>query len=104
MNRSLLNGRPVQSIIYSQDKTDLFADIDNTRPFEFYQLADDAGDRILERIPDLIHDFSLNSVVYIAGDSRVCVKVHNYFRQELKWNVRRIKAKPFWNPLKKGLE
>ena len=104
MNRSLSNGSRVQSIIYSPHKENLFEDIDNTQPFEFYDFAGNAGDHILKKIPDLIRDFSPNSMVYVAGDSRVCIQVHNYFRKELKWDARRIKAKPFWNPLKKGLE
>nr|WP_197482116.1 SIP domain-containing protein [Polaribacter atrinae] len=43
-------------------------------------------------------------MVYIAGDSRVCIALNQYFRKELNWNTKQIKTKPFWNPDKKGLE
>jgi NADPH-dependent ferric siderophore reductase len=43
-------------------------------------------------------------MVYIGGDSRICVSLTHYFRKELQWEARQIKTKPFWNPDKKGLE
>jgi NADPH-dependent ferric siderophore reductase len=43
-------------------------------------------------------------MVYIAGDSRVCVALNYYFKNYLNWNTKQIKTKPFWNPEKKGLE
>ncbi len=43
-------------------------------------------------------------MVYIAGDSRVCVALNHYFRKELHWDSKQIKTKPFWNPEKTGLE
>jgi len=101
INRHLPKGKRTQSIIYDAHTADFFPDIDGTRPFTFYNCN---GDQVLSKVPALISSFSANSITYIGGDSRVCVTIHNYLRRELKWDTRRIKAKPFWNPLKKGLE
>jgi len=43
-------------------------------------------------------------MVYIAGGGRICVVLNIYFRNELNWDSKRIKTKPFWNLEKKGLE
>ena len=104
IRRELSDTIKIQSIIHGAGIEDFFPDIDNSTPFQYYDFEHDASADIISQIPELIKDFSPDSVVYIAGDSRVCVAVHNYFRKELKWETRRIKAKPFWNPVKKGLE
>ncbi|MCG1036691.1 SIP domain-containing protein [Polaribacter sargassicola] len=61
-------------------------------------------DDILKVVKELASKLKGKKMVYIAGDSRVCIALNQYFRKELKWDVKQIKTKPFWNPSKKGLE
>lgn len=61
-------------------------------------------EKIIAKIAELIPNLKGKKMVYIAGDSRVCVALNQYFRKELHWDGKLIKTKPFWNPGKKGLE
>jgi len=103
INRSLEN-KPVESIIYNNTLSDLFEDVDGTKPFNFYELEENAIDSILEKVKEQLPNLKGKKMVYIAGDSRVCVALNHYFRKELHWNSKQIKTKPFWNPEKTGLE
>jgi NADPH-dependent ferric siderophore reductase len=40
----------------------------------------------------------------MAGDSRIYVAVTQFLRREWKFESRQVKAKPYWNPEKTGLE
>lgn len=103
INRSLEN-KPVESIIYNNTLSDLFEDVDGTKPFNFYKLEENAIDSILEKVKEQLPNLKEKKMVYIAGDSRVCVALNHYFRKELHWDSKQIKTKPFWNPEKTGLE
>lgn len=103
INRSLEN-KPVESIIYNNTLSDLFEDVDGTKPFNFYKLEENAIDSILEKVKEQLPNLKGKKMVYIAGDSRVCVALNHYFRKELHWDSKQIKTKPFWNPEKTGLE
>lgn len=103
INRSLEN-KPVESIIYNNTLSDLFEDVDGTKPFNFYKLEENATDSILEKLKEKLPNIKGKKMVYIAGDSRVCVALNHYFRKELHWDSKQIKTKPFWNPEKTGLE
>lgn len=103
INRSLEN-KPVESIIYNNTLSDLFEDVDGTKPFNFYKLEENAIDSILEKVKEQLPNLKGKTIVYIAGDSRVCVALNHYFRKELHWDSKQIKTKPFWNPEKTGLE
>jgi len=104
INNALPSSKKISSLIYGDSKEDFFPDINGTMPFGFHEFKDDPSEQIIKLIPSLVNGFPESSLVYIAGDSRVCVQLNNYFRKDLKWNTRHIKTKPFWNPLKKGLE
>ncbi|WP_434036297.1 SIP domain-containing protein [Formosa sp. 4Alg 33] len=103
LNRHLPEDKQVESIIYS-DLNHVFEDIDGSNPFNFYNLKPNAIADILKLVNDMIPKMKGNRMVYIAGDSRVCVALNSYFKNELQWNTKQIKTKPFWNPDKKGLE
>jgi len=103
INRSLEN-KPVESIIYNDSLSDLFEDVDGTKPFNFYALEENAIDSILEKVKEQLPKLKGKTIVYIAGDSRVCIALNHYFRKELQWDSKQIKTKPFWNPDKTGLE
>lgn len=104
IHNALPAAKKISSLIYGADKKDFFSDLDGTTPFVFHEWKGDAPAQIIKSVSSLIAGFPENSLVYIAGDSRVCVQLSQYFKKELCWGTSRIKAKPFWNPLKKGLE
>jgi len=99
-----LNNKKIYSIIYSQDKEDFFADIDGKEPFEFNYLPQNPVDDVLHELQLIRRNIKHNTDVYVAGDSRICVAVTQFLRREWKWDSGRIKAKPYWNPIKTGLE
>ncbi|EPR68559.1 siderophore-interacting protein [Cyclobacterium qasimii] len=104
INRNLPKEKKVTGIIYSQDKNELFPDLAGTKPFDFHELALNPKEEIMALVKESVSKMSGKKMVYIAGDSRVCVQLNKYFRKELKWESKQIKIKPFWNPDKKGLE
>jgi len=105
VHRNLPAGKTIRSIIYDHNKGNLFPDLDGSMPFDYYEFAsEDASTPLRALLPDLLKDLSSNTIVYVGGDSRICVSMSNYFRKELNWESRRVKTKPFWNPLKTGLE
>lgn len=104
INRNLPNDKKVESIIYSEKLNELFADIDGSTPFHFYEMPQNPYAEIVRMIKEIIPDMTGRKMVYIGGDSRICVALNQFFRRELHWDTKQIKTKPFWNPDKKGLE
>ncbi|WP_339922210.1 SIP domain-containing protein [uncultured Cyclobacterium sp.] len=104
IHRALPAGKNVESIIYSHNKNELFPDISGTEPFDFYGLPTNPKEEIMDLVKARVSKMSGKKMVYIAGDSRICAQLNQYFRKELKWETKQIKTKPFWNPDKKGLE
>lgn len=104
IRRNIGLDKHVESIVYSQDEQDLFPDIDGSHPFNFYQLPKNPTEELIAMVSEKVSKFKGRKMVYIAGDSRVCVALNRFFRQELLWETKQIKTKPFWNPDKKGLE
>ncbi|GAA0880112.1 hypothetical protein GCM10009119_30820 [Algoriphagus jejuensis] len=104
LKRNLPKGKQVQSLIYSPKVEELFADVDGTKPFDFYQMPENPIKEIKAKLKGLVSGMQGRKMVYLAGDSRVCVALNSYFRQEPNWETKQIKTKPFWNPGKKGLE
>jgi NADPH-dependent ferric siderophore reductase len=104
IRRNLPVTKKVVSIIYGEDEADFFPDIDHTHPFDFYTMPVNPGLLLIDILQQALQGQNGSGMVYIGGDSRVCVTLNQYFKQERKWGVRQIKAKPFWNPEKKGLE
>lgn len=104
VNRNIGKNKQVASIVYSQQKSELFPDIDGSTPLNFYELRQNPSLEIIAKIKEITPTFKSKKMVYIAGDSRVCMTLHTYFRKELGWETKQLKTKPFWNPIKKGLE
>src|SRR5690606_2302735 len=99
-----LENKQVQGIFYSQNLSDLYKDKNGTEPFSFYELPVNPVEQLKEKIEAVVPTMTGKKVVYLAGDSRVCVALNHFFRKELQWDTRQIKTKPFWNPNKKGLD
>jgi NADPH-dependent ferric siderophore reductase len=104
IRRNLPLGKKVKSIIYHQNMQELYPDIDGSNPFSFTQLPQNPTAELLQLIKEIIPEMKGEKMIYIAGDSRVCVTLTHYFRNELQWPSSKLKVKPFWNPEKKGLE
>lgn len=104
INRHLHPDKQVESMVYSGKRSELFADIDRSTPFDFYEMGPNPEQGIIHQVREIIPKLTGRPMVYIGGDSRVCVALTQFFRRELHWNTTQIKTKPFWNPSKKGLD
>ncbi|MCK0189848.1 SIP domain-containing protein [Arenibacter sp. F20364] len=104
LKRNLPHNKQVEGLVYAQNSNDYFEDVDGSRPFNFHTLKQNPISEILNIIKEISPKLKGKIMVYIAGDSRVCIALNQYFRNELNWNTKQIKTKPFWNPDKKGLE
>jgi NADPH-dependent ferric siderophore reductase len=104
IKRHFTDEKQVESIVYSGFKEDLYSDVDGLFPFSFYEFPQNPYGQIKTMIPQIVSKMKGRKMVYIAGDSRLCVALNQYFRKELNWEPNQIKTKPFWNPEKKGLE
>ncbi|RPD94301.1 siderophore-interacting protein [Aureibaculum marinum] len=104
INRYLSDNKQIKSIIYNKNIEELYADINNTKPFTFFDIDENNPQAIITQIEKLMPNLKGIKMAYIAGDSRVCIAINKYLKKELKWNSKQIKTKPFWNPDKKGLE
>lgn len=104
INRHLPKEKQVESILYNESIEELYEDIDGTTPFSFYQMASNPVDNIKQKIAGILPSMQGTKMIYIAGDSRLCIALNNHLRNELNWNTKQLKIKPFWNPAKKGLE
>lgn len=104
INRYLPKNKQVESVIYSKNTRNLYADIDDKKPFNFYSIENNNSKEIIAKIENILPYLKGVKKVYVAGDSRVCIALNNYLRKEHKWSTKQIKVKPFWNPDKKGLE
>ncbi len=104
INRDLPKDKKVESILYSEKLNELFEDINGTKPFDFYEMPQNPYEEIISRVKQIVPKMTGSKMVYIGGDSRICVALNQYFRKELNWVTKHVKTKPFWNPDKKGLE
>lgn len=104
INRHLPIEKQVESLLYSQNIEELYPDLNGEYPFDFYQMEQNPIEQIKQKITEIIPSMEGLKMIYIAGDSRLCIALSKYLRQKLNWNTQQLKIKPFWNPEKKGLE
>lgn len=104
IQRNLEKGKQIEGIIYSPDKREMFSDTDQTNPFGFYEMPLNPQEEVLDLVKGKVEKMQGKKMVYIAGDSRICIQLNKFFKKELGWNSNQVKTKPFWNPEKKGLE
>lgn len=103
IRRHLPVGKSFDSIIYATNKRQLFPDIDNSTPFDFYEFANNPINEIRAILDDRIKA-EQKTICYVGGDGRLCVALNRYLRQEKGLASKAVKTKPFWLPHKKGLE
>ncbi len=104
IKRNLAAEKQVEGIVYSRHREEFYADTDGRFSLGTYEFPQNPYDEVVAKIPQLVSSMKGRKMVYIAGDSRLCVALNQYFRKELNWESNQIKTKPFWNPEKKGLE
>ncbi len=104
INRNIGEKKQIASVLYSQQKSELFPDIDGNTPFDFYEFPENPINEIIAKIKEIAPTLKGKKMAYIAGDSRLCVAVNQFLRKELNWEAKQIKTKLFWNREKKGLE
>lgn len=104
INRNLPKNKQIESIIYSQHFDELYEDINETKPFNFYEMDENPLDEVIEMVKITLPKMKGKKLIYIGGDSRICIGLNKYFKAEQSIHGEQIKIKPFWNPLKKGLE
>ncbi|MFT4031320.1 MAG: siderophore-interacting protein [Siphonobacter sp.] len=104
LKRNLDSTKKIYSLMYAEQSADFFPDITNKKALAFYQLPLNPINVLREELASLLSPTQGKGIVYVGGDSRVCVDLNRFFRKELAWENKQVKTKPFWNPLKTGLE
>lgn len=104
LRRNIGDNKLIKGLIYNTERKELFADVDGSLPFDLSEMQGENVNVLLKEVKTILPELIGSPKVYIAGDSRICVALHRYFKEEAAWSVKQIKTKPFWNPLKKGLE
>jgi len=98
--------KPDQSflgLVYSSDEADFFTDIFDKLSFGFVKATENPSQAIISEL-DGVHLSGEKTIAYVAGEAAFCKDLTDYFRKVLYWNPRQVKAKPFWQPGRKGLE
>lgn len=104
LNRHLPPGKPVFSLLYAEQEADYFPDLMGDAPFSFHQLPLNPAPALIEGLDALVRNQPGRGLLYVGGDSRVCVALNHHVRRNLGWSSRQIKTKPFWDPARTGLE
>jgi NADPH-dependent ferric siderophore reductase len=96
LNRHLTD-KKVFSFIYASDRNDIYADIDGSYPLDHYIIdplsARQVAKKVAEAMPKHIEG---KGIAYILGEPDACIRLHDYFKDELHWKSRRLNTKPFW--------
>ena len=104
INRHLPADKNVDSLIYFGKESDLFPDIDGQQPLSFHHLPVDPTDAIIEKLSTFFLQAAGRRIAYVGGDSRICLSVNRYFRQEIQKSDGQIRLKPFWAPVMRALK
>jgi len=123
LKNSLSTDKKIYGFIYSDNSADFFADLDGSKPFDFYVLnSENSAGKLYDKNSSVPIKFledkisstfnstengqlkTNNCIVYIGGDARVCAAITNLFSQKLGLTPEQIKMKSFWNPDKKKEE
>lgn len=100
LQRNLGGNKKSKGIIYASNKEELFPDINDKSPFDFYAFNENP----VQEIENLIQESpNPDTSIYIGGDGRLCLTLNRVLRKK-GWHYKSIKTKAFWHPDKKGLE
>jgi NADPH-dependent ferric siderophore reductase len=59
---------------------------------------------IIPAIEEALPQPSHNTVIYVAGNGEMCQLLYKHLKNQLGWNGKQVRVKPFWMQGKKGLE
>lgn len=96
INRNLSMGKKVFSFIYAYNQRDVFPDLDGSFPLDFYIINPLEPEIVKQKINILEPETNNNRIAYILGDPKTVVVLYDYFKNDKQWNIKSLKAKPFW--------
>ncbi|MFH7015814.1 FAD-binding oxidoreductase [Flavobacterium sp. FlaQc-47] len=100
INRNLSINKKVFSFIYAYSQRDIFPDIDGSFPFDYYVINPLIPELVQQKIEALEPDFSGTGFAYILGEPKTVITLHDYFKNQKKWNSNQLRSKPFWKEIK----
>lgn len=96
INRNLPFNKNIFSFIYSAKPADIFPDIDQSYPFEYYIVNPVSAYTILNMIKDRLPTNLENTIAYIFGHPETCITLHNYLKKTQNLPIENLRTKPFW--------
>lgn len=96
INRNLPVSKQVFSFIYSNDKEDVYADIDGSYPLDYHIF--NSGDiiHIKNEVLTSLPDVKGTGLAYVLGSPQACMEIQSFLRNEKGWDPSRLKTKAFW--------
>ena len=96
INRNLPVSKQVYSFIYSNDKDDVYADIDGSYPLDYHIF--NSGDivHIKNELLTSLPDVTGNGLAYVLGSPQACMEIQAFLRNEKGWKPSKLKTKAFW--------
>ncbi|SFQ77432.1 hypothetical protein SAMN05444144_1263 [Flavobacterium akiainvivens] len=73
IRRHIRKNKQVESILYSQHINELYADIDGTTPFNFYEFHQNPTKEIINKANVITLKMTGKKIIYVGDDRRVCV-------------------------------
>ena len=104
IRRGIPMGKKITGIAYASDQQDLFSDIDGSRPFQYVQLFPYPTEKLISHIKVLKKDIASDTMVYLAGDARVCKVLSRFLKEDMNINGSQIRSRGFWMPGKTGMD
>ena len=96
LRRLFRNQNRVSGFIFGQNQADFFPDIDGHSPFEFITTSPQQYQTVISSVEASLPQPTNNTTIYVAGDGEMCKLLHKHLKDELGWNSKQIRAKPFW--------
>jgi hypothetical protein len=101
--RDLAISKKVFSFICTAQQTDVFPDIDQSYPFDYYIIHPTSTDEILNTIIEKLSKKLDDTIAYILGHPDTCMKGHNYLKMEGNIPLQNLRIKPFWKTGKENI-
>lgn len=97
INRALAISKEVYSLIYTENKEDVFPDIDHSFPLKCYTLSPIDSKSILDLINTHFPKNCKNTVAYVLGDSETATTIYNFLKDNPDFDIPHIYFKSFWD-------
>lgn len=99
INRNLSVDKKIFSFIYAYNKRDVFPDLDGSFPLDSYIINPLIPETVKQKINALEPKIEGNGIAYILGEPKTVIALHDYFKNEKQWDIKSLKAKPFWKEI-----